>query len=46
VRPFALVDGIRIPVGHGIRAIGNAEARGLGTVIALAPEWRAHNVVP
>jgi hypothetical protein len=46
VRPFGLIDRIRIPIGRAIREIGNAEAWGLWAVVALAPEWGAHHVIP
>jgi hypothetical protein len=46
VRPFGLVDGIRIPIGRSIRQIVDAQAWGLGTVVALAPERGAHHIIP
>jgi hypothetical protein len=42
VRPFDLVDGIRIPIGRAIRQIVDAQ----GTVVALAPERGAHHIIP
>jgi hypothetical protein len=46
VRPFGLVDGIRIAIGRSIRAIGDPEAWEVETVVARAPEWGAHHVIP
>jgi hypothetical protein len=46
VRPLGLVDGISVTLRGVFRAIGDAEARGLGTAVALAPEWGADHVIP